>query len=718
MRSSPLSPCLSLCYNKVENIRLSGGLEPEHRGQFVSDITKKIFSIEQTEGEPVRSDAPKSSLIRPLADEPAGHGKPQTPEKVPEFVTRDMIKPLATPPAAHAEDIKTSGAGGWVIIGFGVLYAIGAGLYFGLPLLQQPMGVLPLVGLGVLVALPLFLLFLLWRSLRHLRIVSQQNARFSKAAEILVSPDREALARTETLAEGIRGQIAKVNSDVSQTVQVLKSVQTAVSQESEALDTAGQALSKRSDDVGQNLTLQRQALESLSSNIDARMSALATQITDKGQALDEICTAAEIKILGAGDTLKNATAEVDESATSSAVHIGEQIFALEETSRKLAETAENFTAEMGNSTETLLETDKYFAEYSDKFQSLNAETQSQFAEFQGLNVETQSRITELQATIGQGYQMLDNLKANSETRAADVASYYDNLSNQLKRSEDDTLVAQGETARMVEANLAQMRREFSRMETDLQSLQLKLNRLRDNSDDLEHLEPASPRLKLKPLESDFPPVEPPRTAVRAERVEIADSPLNLGMEMEIESADDPLINFEPDVVRRPGDTGAKPKSKGFGQRSDKNEKSGWRWRDMLGTLERPDGGVGQTAPASSLDAPSRKVDGVALLTALKLSPSAIVDEGTVVDATQARINSGEPGLTSVVKEKLPEAVAHLKENLATDTVLKADLQAFTVEFSQMIGNTPPTAPALRAAFGSPEGRAYLLCAAAFRPELR
>jgi len=36
----------------------------------------------------------------------------------------------------------------------------------------------------------------------------------------------------------------------------------------------------------------------------------------------------------------------------------------------------------------------------------------------------------------------------------------------------------------------------------------------------------------------------------------------------------------------------------------------------------------------------------------------------------------------------------------------------------MIGNTPPTAPALRAALGSPEGRAYLLCAAAFKPELR
>ena len=688
----------------------------------MSDITKKIFSIEQTGDEPVRSDLPKSDILRPLAEEKITRSTPQPTEKVPEFVTREAIRPLATPPPALTDYDSPSKAAGWIIFALGALYLIGAGLYFGLPLLDEAaLGLLPVAGLVVLLTLPIILLFLLWRALRHLSVINDQNARMSKAAEILVSPEREALARTETLAGGIRAEISKVNIGLSEAVNSLKGVQSTVAQESEALDAAGQALSKRSDAVGQNLTLQRQALESLSGGIDARMSALSVQITDKGQKLDEICAAAETKILNAGEALEKASTAVDETATSGADRIRDKIDTLEETRLKLAETAEAFTSKMASSTETLLETDKYFGEYSEKFQGLNTETQSQFKEFKTLNADTQSQISALQATIGHGYEMLDTLKASSKTQAADVAAYYDNLSNQLKRSEDDTLKAQGETASMVESNLAQMRRDFSRMETDLQALQVKLNRLRDASDDLERVEPESPRLRLRPLETDFPPVEPPEPVAHAEPVEIIDSPLNLGGDMEIASADAPLINFEPDVIRRPGDVSSKPKSKGFGRRGGKDEKSGWHWRDMLGSLERPDGVADPSAPNASLSAGtnvSRDVDGVALLTALKLSPAAIVDEGTVVDATQARINTGEPGLTSVVKDKLPEAVAHLKQNMAADTALRADLHVFTMGFSKMIGNTPPTAPALRAAFGSPEGRAYLLCAAAFTPELR
>ena len=678
----------------------------------MSDITKKIFSIEQTGDDQIRSDQPISKLIRPLADEEVSRPKPQSTEKVPEFVTREAVQPLSTPPPALVEDTEPTKAAGWIILGLGILYLIGAGLYFAPPLLLETAGPLPIAGLALLLVLPLISLFLLWQALRYLRSVSEQNAKLSKAAAILVSPDREALTRTETLAGGIREQISKVNSSLSNTVETLKEVQISTFRESQALDAAGLALSNRSDGISENLTLQRQALEGLSGTFDTRISMLSAEITEKGRALDAICTAAETKILDAGKTLEKATRVIDEAAISSADLFGAKITTLDETSQKLAETAKTFTSDLGSSTETLLATDKYFMEYSEKFQSLNAETQSQ--------------ISELQATIGHGYEMLDNLKASSETRTTEVASYYENLSNQLKRSEDDTLAAQGHTARMVEANLAQMRRDFSRMETDLQSLQVKLNRMRDASDDLEHLEPQPSRLNLKPLDTDFPPVEPPRPIVRPTKVELADVPLNLGADLEIETADDQLLNFKPDLIRRPGDTGPKTKSKGFGRRTEKDEKSGWRWRDMLGTLERPDGTQGQApsslqAPSSSLEVDavsSRNIDGVALLSALKLSPSAIVDEGTVVDATQARINTGEAGLTAVVKDKLPEAVAHLKQKMAADTGLKADLHAFTVDFSKMIGNTPPTAPALRAAFGSPDGRAYLLCAAAFRPELR
>lgn len=673
----------------------------------MSDITKKIFSIEQAGDAPLPSEPSTSDVLRPLSKEAVGRNKKPDTDDVPDFVTRQAVHPLVTPPSPAIDEVKPTKTAGWVILGFGLMYLIGTGLWFGPPLIKESWEPLSTAGVVLLNILPLILLFLLWRALRHLSLVSQQNAQLSKAAEILVTPDIEALGRTESLAGGIQAQISKVNSSLSDTVEALQGIQIAVTRESQALDAAGLALSNRSDEVGRNLTLQRQALESMSGTFDTKMSTLSTQITDSGQALDGICTAAETKLLNAGEALEKASVTVDETVTSGSTRIAENISSLENASQKLDETANALTADLTTSAETLLATDSTFIENSEKLRALNAQTKAQ--------------ISSLQATIGQGQEMLADLKNSAEKRTNTVATYYDDLSNQMKRSEDDTLAAQGQTARMVQSNLAQMRRDFSRMETDLHSLQAKLNNLRAASVNLPQEEPKPSRLNLTPLDSDFPPVEPPRPIVKPDRVEIVDSPLNLGMDMEIESGDEPLINYEPDVIRRPGDMTVNSKSKGFGRRTDKDEKSGWRWRDMLGTLERPDGSENVTTTSASMDidaTPSRDVDGVAILTSLQLSPAAIVDEGTVVDATQARINSGEPGVTSVVAEKLPEAVSHLKENLAADTVLKADLRAFTADFAKMIGNTPPTAPALRAAFGSPEGRAYLLCAAAFKPELR
>ena len=654
----------------------------------------------------VRKEPSISDVIRPLSDEPITRDKKLEPEDVPEFVTRDTIQPLAHPLSSLETEIKPSKTSGWIILGFGVLYIIGASLYFGLPLLSQSFALMSAAGLILLLALPLILLFLLWRTLRHLGLVSLQNLRLTKAADALISPDQAALERTENLATGIRAQISKVNSDLADTVDAMKDMQAVVARESQALDAAGTVLTSRSDEVGRNLTLQRQALESMSGTFDTRMNTLSTQITDSSQALDGICTAAETKLLSAGEALEKATAVIDETISASAERIDAKVTSLEDTNLKLTETTTALTSDLSQSTEVLLTSDASFVEQSEKLRAINDETQT--------------HLTDLQTTIGHGYEMLEDLREAAKARNSEVASHYEALSNQIKHSEDNTLAAQGQTARMVESNLAQMRRDFSRMETDLKGLQAKLSNLRNASDDIADVEPKPTRLNLKPLESDFPPVEPSRPVVRPERVKFSDMPLNLGADMEIESPDAPLTNFQPDVIRRPGEPSPKPKSKGFGRRSDKDEKSGWKWRDMLGTLERADTVTDFAAPVLPADETSRRngVDGVALLTALQLSPAAIVDEGTVVDATQARINNGEPGLTKVVAERLPEAVAHLKDNLEADTGLKSDLRAFTADFSNMIGNTPPTAPALRAAFGSPEGRAYLLCAAAFRPELR
>ena len=665
----------------------------------MSDITKKIFSIEPADERPLTADKPKTHWLKPLPDEPISEKMDAKTEDVPEFVTRDSVQPLLSPPS-NLEPLKPPRAAGWLILSFGLLYIIGAGLYFGTPLLNQPIELLPISGIAVLLALPLILLFLLWRTLKHLSLITFENSKLTRAAEILVTPDKEALNRTETLSAGIRNEISKVNSGLSKTVEAFKDVQLAITKEAQALDTAGHTLSNRSEDVGRTLSAQREALEGLSGTFDTRMNTLSTQLSEASQTLEGICTDAESKLLSAGEALQKTTEVVDETVTTNTARLGDKIASLEATNENLSGSAGKLTMSLNESAHSLLQSDFAFTENMTELTTLNKQTQAQ--------------ISELQATIGHGHEVLTELREAAESKKTIIATHYEDLSTQLKQSEDNTLAAQGKTARMVETNLAQMRRDFTRMETDLKSLQAKLVNAKAAAQDIPEVEQKSARLKLKPLDTDFPPVEPPRHVApsrpKPKYDPIAKTPLNLGADMEIESLDEPLIKFEPDVVRRPFEVEANPKAKGFGRRKNKEEKAGWRWRDMLGNLERPDG----NAPSATQGG----VNAVALLTGIKLSPSAIVDEGTVVDATQARVNKGEPGLASAVTEKLPEAVTHLKESLNRDPNLKANLLTFTSNFSNMLSNTPPTAPALRAALGSPEGRAYLLCAAALKPELR
>ena len=672
----------------------------------MSDITKKIFSIEPAD-ELVDAE---SQIIRPLTDGKLGiNSDKKTLEPVPEFVTRSAVQPLASPPSPLDEDIEIPKAGGWLIFGLGLIYLIGAGLFFGSKLISENAELMTYSGFILIVTLPLFLLFLLWRTLRHLSWVSYQNARLSKAADLLVSPDTEALTRTENLAVGIRAQISEVNKDLSNTANLLKDVQLSVTRESQALNVAGVTLTKRSDEVGQNLTLQRQALDSMTDTFDTRMSTLSTQIADTSQTLDGVCTNAETKLLNATEALNKASETVDGTVTTGSTQIDGAITSLGEMSRKLDDTVRALSEDLASSAQTLRNADGDYEQNKDELQRLNSQTETQ--------------INELNATLKQGHSILAELKSASESRTKDLQSYYYDLSTQLKQSENETLSLQGKTSRMVESNLEQMRQEFSRMESDLKDLRAKLSDLRHSSSDLTSNETYASRLNLKPLDSDFPPVEPPRFAeqpprlfAKAETLAPKEEPLNLGIDLEIESNNEPLVDYGPDVIRRPFEINEKKQSKGFGRRTNKEEKSGWRWRDMLGTLERPD--TDMPAFHGQSETPSREINAVALLSDLKLSPAAIVDEGTVIDATQARINGGEAKLTSIVVQRLPEAVAHLKDTLNDDMDLKSDLRDFTVNFSNMIGNTPPTAPALRAALGSPEGRAYLLCAAAFKPKLR
>jgi len=187
------------------------------------------------------------------------------------------------------------------------------------------------------------------------------------------------------------------------------------------------------------------------------------------------------------------------------------------------------------------------------------------------------------------------------------------------------------------------------------------------------------------------------------------------------------MHFDPDVLRPAAPLDANGKGFGKSRNSKEKAKSGWRWRDMLGGLERPDTAstettqVGNPLMAPSTNAPlsAPLIDTQALsdniisrLTDLKLSPAAIVDKGTVTEAAKARVKSGPATMLRVVDKRLNAPVAHLRTQLGRSADFNNTVKSFVTQYGQTIAQTSVHDKSLRDTLGTTQGRAYLLCAAA------
>ena len=670
-------------------------------GVNLSDITKKIFSIESPREVEKPPHASLIEVVKPLDN------KDNTKDKLPDFVTREMKAPIILGAPEDRKHNSTSWIM-WTGLGLTLIWLIGAALMFSDKFFAGNTDTFETAGLIVLIALPAMLITLLWISLRQLVTISNRNMDLANAANALITPETEALSRTQTLAGGIKAEISSVNGKLSETVNLFKSVQTEITRESQALDAAGIQLSHRSEDVGRNLTLQRQALESISGTFDSKMETMATQIQETGKTLEASSESVATRIESSLGAIDETTSKLTDATSSMDQSLSTRVSELGDISRKIDETSEALKSDLNDSIEILKTSEESLSKRGEMIDSLS--------------VSAQEKIDVLTATLGSGQQSLRDLEKATLERSEDLNRLYDGLAAQIQKSEDETLASQGRTTRMVEGNLAQMRRDLSNMEAEMQALQSRIRTLRGGADNTMAEEPSQSRLLLTPLDSDFPPVEPPRPGVNIRpayplnspdtELEIPEEPLNLGADLQIETPDDALTNFEPDVIKRPG--GEAASAKGFGRATAENKKpSGWRWKDMLGGLDRP----APTPPAQTLNtipgrAPKDSINIQDRLDRIDLSPAAIVDEGTIIDATQARINNGETGLAETVRQRLSDPISHLQKNMNTDAALASDVKQFVSDFSERVSSTPIAAPALRAVYSSPDGRAYLLCAAA------
>jgi len=124
--------------------------------------------------------------------------------------------------------------------------------------------------------------------------------------------------------------------------------------------------------------------------------------------------------------------------------------------------------------------------------------------------------------------------------------------------------------------------------------------------------------------------------------------------------------------------------------------------------------VGGTTPEPLNPSPPPTDDEILLadLNQLGLSANAVVDEGCIIEATNARVATGHEAMSRVVATRLKNPVEHLVKSLAVDDALSDKAIIFATRFDRTIELLAGNREAIRTRLESEKGRAYLLCDAA------
>ncbi|MEP1231148.1 MAG: hypothetical protein ABJG88_10770 [Litorimonas sp.] len=726
----------------------------------MSDISKKILSLEPdvTPNNPAGKDSiirsidletPTRAVKKPLpktpssyaSDIPSLRGTQAGSDDFPDFITRSdaIIETNTNGPKARAtmhgnnssiqdtsyrvEPPKTT----WIMwtgitltfIWIGAVAALYFGVFGAALSALTPMA---LSGLILATLLPAILITMLWLTWRRLAHISYEAGRVAHAAQILTQADKTALANTRSLAVGIQSEMSILDEQLAKMLSRFEALKTDITAHGQDINAVGLTLTERSDDVGRNLTLQRQALESITGTFDTRMETLGTTIETQSAKLSEVTQNAAKHIETAEETLTKAAQTLDK--TGQDIHLVSQ-----DTAKTIQANADTLTANHENLSELhekITELVKALTIQQDKVkQDLAAQSEN----LHDMSNMAKNSTDMLQQNLSLGSDLLSALSTTNQSTQDTVQQQFSDMKNMLEHTQERADELAQTANNRVKDSLSQTRKDLSKLETDMQVLSAQISNAREQNTQLElgMLNASSPnpsgtgRLKLKPLETDFPPVEPPRSPYSDKSLFANETqpvfeddfddndlhiPINLGADMEIANPDAELTEFDPDLLRP-----ASPTGRGFGKSQNTKEKSkhGWRWRDMLGGLDRPDHTQNTAAP---LTAPPLGETVVNRLTSMQLSPAALVDEGTVIEAAKARLKTGPASMLSIVETRLPSPIAHLRSELAQDNDFQNTAKSFVTQYGQIIAQVSPQDNILRGKLGTSEGRAYLICAAA------
>ena len=694
--------------------------------------------------EPIDSpEAIKESIKEPI-EEPVIVSEPISDEI--EIVSEKNEVPIediaATPqefPAANFDNAPTYTWTNWIGILCATIWIAASFSYFyGFFELRQKwtdLSPMQIFGLVMAILLPAILLIILFYTLKQLSKLSAQSHKLTRAAYQLTQPDDNLVAKTSLMASAIKTEVDSVDSRIDQALARMSTLEEVLKERDQSLETATGNTSQTTDEIASRLSTQRLALESIAGTFDNRMAMLSSSLTEHTTKLDGSTHIAEQKIQEARVSVEGAAERINAASEVVRGNSLDAATALTKSHEEIEGLADMIRARSAELDEVYRKHAQdltgMIAQLRDEQQNLSISLDERLAKMRDMSLAAKVSAESLTDASEAGRHTVEALATATRLTDTAVKQRFSEMEDMVKFSSEKAETISDQAARRVQDSLVQTRREISRIEDDMLAMQSRLSTASEPQDKLSLNEPKQTkkrsrgRIKLRPVKEDSPKIAKPDTPDNADDLEIPSlrsSPLkeplsfsNEKLNLEIDTENSIEASPEPTAMQAltddviPKQDIIEPLQPATPQ---KKSRGGWKWRDMLGGLDKPD-----TPPMTSqIDKPiQRNISNermIASLSALGLSPAAIIDDGCIIEATNMRRSKGSNAMSQTVSKRIGGPIRHLHRSMEENAALKSDARAYVAQFNARINAIESDREAIRTRLESDAGRAFLLCDAA------
>lgn len=616
----------------------------------------------------------------------------------------------------------------WILISTAIAYG-----FFDLGLTWNRLTPMQMAGLALLVLAPALLIGVASYALAQLAKLSTQAHMLTTIASELSQPDKAAIRKTALMADAVKQEIDGIDTRIDTALDRLSKLETVLRTQTAALNASTLTTDTTAEKIATNLAAQRAGLETIATAFDTRLASMNTQITSHSNALTEATKMSEQKIEEARVSVEGAAAKINLASDVVRDNTLEATSTLTSSQMEIERMGEMITARAKELDEVYrkhaIELTALIEQLRDEQENLGVSLEARLAKMRDVSLSAQVSAESLTKASASGRETVVALADAARITDGALKQRFAEMEDMVKFSNERAESISEQAARRVQNSLSQTRKEITRIEHDMSLLQSRLQNPEHPIDTPPALPLNTPRpktksarepLHIKPLvDEDLSSVGLTPTGVEQVPLPLTtDDPLDLNIQAikydEDLTSPDPdaeLKAYDPDTIRRSSVTET-PKLRG---------RSGWRWRDMLSGLSRSGDVTTHTHVAEAMaPAPTpqthplethrvNEAQLMANLTGLGLAPGAIVDDGCIIEAANARKSKGALAMSQAVSHRLAEPVTELRKAMEVDPDLKSDARAYVVLFQTRLAAVEGDREGIRTRLESDAGRAYLLC---------